>query len=437
LKLWLETSKKVLTILLVVFMYVFLGIIKFGGLMAYLIPIICWTLTALTILYITGLENPRRWFNKQVTLTALLTASLQISALMGVSFFATFGKSPYVLTLTSIPLYIAYFTPPLLALELSRAHLIKSCPKKRIFTGIVLTSLLYTLLKFPTAKLLSLGEPVATTKFLGSEFLPTLAQSLFATYLALLSGPTASIAYLGVLEALEWLSPILPNPPWPIKALITTLIPTLGFLTVNETVNPFTLMRYGILSRAQIRCKIRRTKKSSTLSWMAIAIIGVIFIWGSTGLLGFQPNVIASGSMRPTLDVGDIVVTVQTRPENIRVGDIIQYWRQGEPAPIIHRVIQVDRAGGITYIVTKGDANDAPDEPITVTQTVGKVVLIIPKIGWISIALKTAILAAASYIQNNFAPAIALMGLAFAYSAFRIHKYRNKPLNKLKRRFGR
>jgi signal peptidase I len=141
--------------------------------------------------------------------------------------------------------------------------------------------------------------------------------------------------------------------------------------------------------------------------------------------------------MRPTLDVGDIAITVQTPPDKIKVGDIIQYWRQGEPAPIIHRVIQIDRAGGITYIVTKGDANDAPDEPITVTQTLGKVVLIIPKIGWISIALKTAILSAASYIQNNFAPAIALIGLAFAYSAFRIHKYRNKPLNKLKRRLGR
>jgi signal peptidase len=170
---------------------------------------------------------------------------------------------------------------------------------------------------------------------------------------------------------------------------------------------------------------------------MAIAITALILLWGSTGLLGFQPSIIASGSMRPTLEVGDIAVTVQTRPENIKVGDIIQYWRQGETAPIIHRVIQIERAGGITYIVTKGDANNAPDEPITVTQTVGKVVLIIPKIGWISIALKTAISTAASYIQNNFAVAITLIGLASAYSAFRIHKFRNQPLNKLRRRLGR
>ena len=428
---------------LLIAIYVFLNIVTprlSDELTIYFLTITCWLIVAFLTLKTSKKEGFHllTWrLNKPLVLNASLIAALQIVILVFTGFFTAFGRTPYAFTPTALTINIAYFSSSLLGLELSRAYLIKSCPKKKIFTAIALTTLLYTFLSIPPTKFLTPGSPAETAKFLGSDLLPTLAQSLLATYLALLGGPTASIAYLGTLEAFEWLSPILPNPPWTIKALITTLIPTLGFLTVNETVNPFTLMRYGILSRAQIRSKIRRTKKSSNLSWVAMAIIGVIFIWGSTGLLGFQPNVIASGSMRPTLDVGDIAVTVQTRPENIKVGDIIKYWRQGEPAPTIHRVIQVDRAGGITYIVTKGDANDAPDEPITVTQTVGKVVLIIPKIGWISIALKTAILAAASYIQNNFALAIALMGLAFAYSAFRIHKYRNKPLNKLKRRFRR
>jgi signal peptidase I len=140
--------------------------------------------------------------------------------------------------------------------------------------------------------------------------------------------------------------------------------------------------------------------------------------------------------MRPTLDVGDIAITVQTPPDKINVGDIIQYWRQGDPAPTIHRVIEINRAGGMATIVTKGDANNAPDDPITVTQTVGKVVLVIPKLGWVSIYLKTAIFMAASFIQNNFAAATTLTGLIFTYLAFRIHKYRSRPL-KLKKRLRR
>jgi signal peptidase len=418
-------------------MYALLSIIRPSGWMAYFVPIILWSCVAAIMLYICGFQNLRQWFAGKLVVTAITIAIFQIVLLIFSAFFTSFGKSPYALTPIGIAINIAYFSSPLIAIELSRAYLIKSCPKRKIFTGITLTALFYTFISFPLTRLLTLSASAETAKFLGSDFLPAFAQSLFATYLALLGGPAPSIAYLGTLEAFEWLSPILPNPPWALKALITTLIPAVGFLSVNETVSPFKLMQLGIISRAEVKSRIPGTKKSSSLSWITIAIFGVILVWSSTGLLGFQPSIIASGSMKPTLDVGDVAVTVQTSPENIKVGDIIQFWRQGESAPIIHRVIQIGRAEGITYIVTKGDANDAPDDPITVTQTVGKVVLVIPKIGWVSIALKTAISTAALYIQNNFALAIALIGLAFAYSSFRIHKYRNKPLNKLKRRLGR
>jgi len=420
----------------ILIVYIILTIYKPSDLSVYLLPILLWGFASLAVLLIYNFKI--LWqFNKIINVIALLTAILQISALMISGLITSFGRSPYVFTPTIIILNMAYFLFPIIAKEFSRAYLINSYPKRKIFTRIALTALFYTFINFPLIKFLTLDASAETAKFLGSDLLPTFAQSLLATYLALLSGPIASIAYLGTLEAFKWLSPILPNPPWALKALITTLIPVVGFLSVSDALSPFKLMQLGIISRTELRSRMGKAKKPTRSSWVIIAAISVILVFGSTGLLGFQPSIIASGSMRPTLDVGDIAITVQTRPENIKVGDIIKYWRQGEPAPIIHRVIQADRAGGITYIVTKGDANDAPDEPITVTQTVGKVVLIIPKIGWISIALKTAILAAASYIQNNFALAIALMGLAFAYSAFRIHKYRNKPLNKLKRRFRR
>ncbi|MEM2588086.1 MAG: signal peptidase I [Candidatus Bathyarchaeia archaeon] len=405
--------------------------------MAYIIPTICWIPLAITTLYICSFENIRQWFNKQVTLTAILIAALQLSALIGVSFFTSFGKSPYTHTPTAIALYIAYFTSPLIAFELSRAYLIKSCPKKRIFIGIALLSLFYTFISYPLTKLLSLGEPAETAKFIGSSLLPTLAQNIFATYLALLSGPAASIAYLGVLEAFEWLSPILPNPPWAIKALITTLTPTIGFLMVTQTVSPFTLMRYGIISREEAKRRPRKTKKPSpSLSWMAIAIIALILIWGSTGLLGFQPNIIASGSMRPTLDVGDIAITIQTTADKIKVGDIIQYWRSGEPAPTIHRAIEVSKSGGTIIIVTKGDANTAPDEPITLTPTqrIGKVILIIPKIGWVSIYMKTAIAAAITYLTENQLAAYTAATVVIAASAIGAYKNINRPKTRIRRR---
>jgi len=430
--------RSIIPVILITIIYLFLSFFRFSGLMAYLIPITCWGITAIIALFACGLENIRQWLNKHATIAAFLIAILQFSALIFVSFFTSFGRSPYIHTPTTIFLYIAYFASPLIAFELSRALLIKSCPKRKIFAGMALTALFYTFISFPLTKFLSLGEPAETVKFIGSDLLPTLAQSLLATYLALLGGPAASIAYMGPLTAFEWLSPILPNPPWALKALTTTLVPVVGFMAANQTVSSFKLVQLGIMGRSELKSRLRRSK-STSLGWVAIAIIGVILLWGSTGLLGFQPSIIASGSMRPTLDVGDIAVTVQTPPEKIRVGDIIQYWRQGETAPIIHRVIEISQAGATTYITTKGDANTAADEPIIIssTQRLGKVVLIIPKLGWASIYMKQAISSLWEFFENNHAVAYATLGITLISAAFGIHTYRNQPLRKLRRRLKR
>ncbi|MEM1540752.1 MAG: signal peptidase I [Candidatus Bathyarchaeia archaeon] len=429
--------KAFLALIPVLLAYAILTIYKPTELMAYFFPILCWSIAALTILWICDAKKIREWFNKSVTTTAFLVAAFQISALILAGLFTSFGKSPYAFTPTAIAINITYFMSPIIAMELSRAYLIKSCSRKRIFVGVTLTALFYTFISIPLARFIAPKTPTKTIEFLGSDFLPTFAQSILATYLALLGGPTASIAYLGTLEAFEWLSPILPNPDWTIKALIITLTPAIGFISASQSVSPFKLMRHGIITRHEVTHKTHKTKKFSNLSWITIAIIALILLWGSTGLLGFKPTVIASGSMQPALNIGDIAITVPTSPEKIKVGDIIQYWKAGERAPIIHRVIEINRAEGITYIITKGDANTEPDEPITATKTIDKVALIIPKLGWISIYLKEATAMAWSFFTNNPQAIYALLGAILITSAYGIHKHKNQQLNRLKRRIRR
>ena len=422
--------KPIITLIPLLAAYALVNVYRPGGLMAYFFPITCWSLTALIILWVGGPQKVRLWFSKPETAMATLIAALQIVSLIFVSLFTSFGRSPYSFTPIGIMINIAYFSSALIALELSRAYLIKSCPKRRIFTGMALTALFYTLIIQSPARFITLTTPVNTIKFIGSELLPTLAQNLLATYLALLGGPTASIAYVGVLEAFEWLSPFLPNPPWAIKALITTLTSAAGFILINETVSPIKLIQTGIIRRSEIRL---RKAKSHSLDWLTITILAVIIIWSSTGLLGFQPAIIASGSMQPTLNVGDIAITIQTNPENIQVGDIIQYWRKGEQAPIIHRVIEVYKSEGVTYIITKGDANNAPDEPITATRPMNKVVFVIPKIGWISIYLKSFISQAWTFFVNNAPVAYASLIITLTGSLFGIRKYRNQLSRKIRK----
>jgi signal peptidase I len=78
--------------------------------------------------------------------------------------------------------------------------------------------------------------------------------------------------------------------------------------------------------------------------------------------------VIASGSMRPTFEVGD-VITVQTDVNASQIyaapypdGDIIVLHPPTQPDAIfVRRVIQKSYVNGTYYFQTKGDANPGPD----------------------------------------------------------------------------
>ncbi|MCS7386087.1 MAG: signal peptidase I [Candidatus Methanomethylicota archaeon] len=103
--------------------------------------------------------------------------------------------------------------------------------------------------------------------------------------------------------------------------------------------------------------------------------------------------VVASGSMIPTLNVGDILIVRGVNPESLQVGDIIvfkppsPYWRG---MPWVHRIIDKKvRNDGLVFFRTKGDANQAPDPFwISAENVIGKVLLRIPYIGLISLTLK-------------------------------------------------
>ena len=71
---------------------------------------------------------------------------------------------------------------------------------------------------------------------------------------------------------------------------------------------------------------------------------------------------VLSGSMRPGIPEGSIVVVTPQRPDQVRVGQILTYAvPEGDHRVVSHRVIEVVRGGDRPVIRTQGDANNAPD----------------------------------------------------------------------------
>ena len=226
---------------------------------------------------------------------------------------------------------------------------------------------------------LSIDQPAKIFKFLGEYLIPGFAMSLFVTYLAYLGGALSAIGYMGVIKVFEWYSPFLPAIEWAHIAFIGTIGPAIGFLIIQNSIQ----------SKLGKRVIKRKKMKDPTLPWMAISILCVLLIFFSFGYLGTQPTVIYSGSMRPNIDVGDIVLVSETDIKEIKVGDIIQFKTENVPLPIIHRVYNIHQEDYNLVFITKGDDNDNPDmDPVSPEQIMGKVIFNIPKIGWISITLK-------------------------------------------------
>lgn len=360
-----------------------------GFIEVYVVRPILWSALAVSVYFtakheelnIWGFKKIRRWEIGETPFhAALLIGGFQISLLVTAGLLMGFGESPYSLTPLSILINAVFVTATLLGLELSRAYLIKKWAAKKGKPVVTLasTALFFMILNIPLMRFtaLDIGEPVVLTRFLGETVIPLFAMSLFASYLAYYGGAAASIGYLGSLRVFEWFSPILPDLPWTVNALISTVTPVLGFLIIQSSIRP---------NRGRMRLQ-----RDSTLSWTGVAVVSVVIVFFSLGFLGVQPTIVYSGSMHPTMDVGDVAIIAKVPAEEIKKGDVILF-RSGNTM-VIHRVYDVYGEGDAKLFITKGDANDAPDsEPVVPGQVMGKTVFIVPKIGWVPIAVKEAL----------------------------------------------
>lgn len=94
-------------------------------------------------------------------------------------------------------------------------------------------------------------------------------------------------------------------------------------------------------------------------------------------LFGKKAFIIVSGSMIPTIGVGDIVIVDNTT--DAKVGDIIAFRRNSNV--IVHRIINEMNVSGKTMYQTQGDNNNIADLELVETKNIEGVY--INKIPWI------------------------------------------------------
>ncbi len=127
------------------------------------------------------------------------------------------------------------------------------------------------------------------------------------------------------------------------------------------------------------------------ISWLFILVIVILAldtIASNTTILGrYRSYVVQSGSMEPTIMTGDIII-IHSLP-NYQERDVITFKTENERI-VTHRIVGIKKEGGEKIFITKGDANRSEDEGKTTYKDIlGKVVFVVPKLGYFVAFSKT------------------------------------------------
>lgn len=119
----------------------------------------------------------------------------------------------------------------------------------------------------------------------------------------------------------------------------------------------------------------------------AIFYIGYIKITdNSPSFFGFRLLRVSSDSMKPAIDVGEIIIVKNVAPENLEFGDVISYradkgYLKGQI--VTHQISKEPyKEDGVYYFTTRGIRPEAVDDPeISEDVIIGEVLYKIPILG--------------------------------------------------------
>jgi len=113
------------------------------------------------------------------------------------------------------------------------------------------------------------------------------------------------------------------------------------------------------------------------LSGICIVLIVPILIYEFPWLVGAdRAYTVTSGSMRPTIRPGDIIVVKAVQPSELAVGDVVTVE---SPLTYTHRIVEKRAVEGGYLFTLKGDANeDADPGLVEASDVVGRVAFVFP-----------------------------------------------------------
>ena len=115
-----------------------------------------------------------------------------------------------------------------------------------------------------------------------------------------------------------------------------------------------------------------------------VVVIALFLLVSALPITGnFKLFVVQSGSMEPSINTGGLIMVKPV--DEYAIGDVVSFGKVTKTKdPTTHRIHDIRVVSGEVFYITKGDANNAPDQKeVLQKDIIGRVVFHIPYLGYV------------------------------------------------------
>lgn len=273
----------------------------------------------------------------------------------GLGLILDFVKTPYKRDLPSIFKNVFATVLIIISSEYLRYIFVKKGENKKIIH--VLAAIVFILIDLSlNVSIFNLSKLSDLLEFVTSIFLPSLIKNWILTIFVYRYGVKQNIIYRLLLELYVFIVPFTPDLGIYLKSVFLMTYPLL--LSI--------LITFGF-EKAKKKDFRDKHYKEKIITGLSIIVVTLLIALNSN-LFRYWMVAVASGSMEPTIEIGDMIVIdkdYQKHLDKLKVGDVLVF-KIGKKI-YTHRIIDIKEQQGNYNISTKGDRKGQIEDNWTVT----------------------------------------------------------------------
>ena len=317
-----------------------------------------------------GFEKDRHRYVKDIILNFVIYLLTFFILYYLSGLIITFARSGNYYTLSGFINYTLRLFCYIVLREYLRFQFLNKCDDSKIASLLVLLFFIFLDIT-NNLYFYSFSDKYTTFLFFALYVFPFVSNNILASFLSEKVGYLPCIFFMSIITLYPYVLPIIPNPSKYITSIVNVIFPII------------VLYKSYVFFKTEEDDYIQRDYNKRKISMMFIClIVTVILVYFISGYFKYHALAVASGSMVPAIDKGDVVIVekINDNYTSLEVGDVIAF--KYSDTIIIHRIVNIVVDRGEYFFYTKGDSNKDADSFVIENDMIeGIVKMRIPYIG--------------------------------------------------------